>query len=379
MNWTFLNIIVLLGVVQGLILSGIVLFLNKKKLSNKLLGLLLFFLSLASIGVLIDSWSSLELNLIPRMLVGHFPFFIIMPIGPLLWFYSRSVMEKDFSLGRKDITHFYPTIIDFLPFITALILVLLLLTDLISIDKRRFIEYYVYEYHTYADIPRYFSMIIYSLVTYKYLKNYNENLDSLSNLECVHLKWLNQFLIGIGVIILFWTPFLFIYISPLRKWLLMTFYYFPIYIPLTIFIYWASIKWYLLPKEVDALIFEKNKNKINEHELKEYFEIIELKVKGEKLYLNPDLSLQTLSKIIKIPSRQISATLNQYILTNFNDYINDLRVEEFKFKAKNKKFSHLTLEGLAYECGFKSRATFHRTFKKLTGVPPSEFKRNDEK
>ncbi|MDE6392843.1 MAG: AraC family transcriptional regulator, partial [Muribaculaceae bacterium] len=36
---------------------------------------------------------------------------------------------------------------------------------------------------------------------------------------------------------------------------------------------------------------------------------------------------------------------------------------------------HLTIEAIVAELGFRSRSTFSKTFKRITGLSPSEFQR----
>jgi AraC-like DNA-binding protein len=66
--------------------------------------------------------------------------------------------------------------------------------------------------------------------------------------------------------------------------------------------------------------------------------------------------------------------LNQYKLQSFFDYVNQLRIEEFKKQLLNPDKQHLSLLGLAFECGFNSKAAFNAVFKKQTGTTPSAYR-----
>lgn len=102
--------------------------------------------------------------------------------------------------------------------------------------------------------------------------------------------------------------------------------------------------------------------------LNEYMEVA-------KPYLNPNLNVQELANQVKIPSRTISDVVNNIIGQNFNDYVNNYRVEEFKKLAKDVSKGHYTVLGLGYEAGFKSKTTFNTAFKKFTGMTPSDYRR----
>nr|WP_255486927.1 helix-turn-helix domain-containing protein [Mucilaginibacter sp. SP1R1] len=81
-----------------------------------------------------------------------------------------------------------------------------------------------------------------------------------------------------------------------------------------------------------------------------------------------------LSKHINIPAKTISALLNNHLHQSFNQWVNSYRVAAFKQRLADANSSHLTLAGIALECGFNSQATFQRIFKQFTGKVPSEYR-----
>lgn len=94
----------------------------------------------------------------------------------------------------------------------------------------------------------------------------------------------------------------------------------------------------------------------------------------EKVYLNPSISLKLVSKQLKIPPHHISETLNGLLGQSFNDFTNNYRIEEFKLLVNDKKHKNYSILALAFEVGFKSKATFNISFKKFTKQTPSEYK-----
>jgi AraC-like DNA-binding protein len=93
----------------------------------------------------------------------------------------------------------------------------------------------------------------------------------------------------------------------------------------------------------------------------------------EKPYLEPQLTLSHLARRLQISPSLLSQVINSGAGKNFNDFINQYRVEEFKQQAHQPKNAHLSLLGIALNCGFNSKATFNRAFRKATGTSPSEF------
>ncbi|WGD34227.1 helix-turn-helix domain-containing protein [Olleya sp. YS] len=93
----------------------------------------------------------------------------------------------------------------------------------------------------------------------------------------------------------------------------------------------------------------------------------------EKPYLNPDLNLSDLAKQVDLTRAQLSEIINSAFNKNFNDFVNNYRVEAFKDMLKAGKQKQLSLLGIAQECGFNSKATFNRVFKKLTNHSPTQY------
>lgn len=96
-------------------------------------------------------------------------------------------------------------------------------------------------------------------------------------------------------------------------------------------------------------------------------------MENERLFLQPELSLNELAQHLQTNSVQLSATINQMFNKNFNDYINGLRIEEFIKKYDQDVNKRYTLLSLAFDSGFNSKATFNRAFKKIKGSSPNEF------
>jgi ligand-binding sensor domain-containing protein/AraC-like DNA-binding protein len=92
-----------------------------------------------------------------------------------------------------------------------------------------------------------------------------------------------------------------------------------------------------------------------------------------KPYLNPDLKLQEVAAAIGCTSVDVSQVLNIYLNTNFADFINQYRVEEFLTHIQNKSAAKYTLTSLSEQSGFSSKTSFFRTFKKIKGMTPSEY------
>ena len=93
----------------------------------------------------------------------------------------------------------------------------------------------------------------------------------------------------------------------------------------------------------------------------------------EALYKNSELSIDDLATRLGAHANHLSQVINQKEMKNFYDFVNTYRVEEFKKLVAMPKNRQFTLLSLAYDCGFSSKTSFNRVFKKTTGLTPSEF------
>ncbi len=116
------------------------------------------------------------------------------------------------------------------------------------------------------------------------------------------------------------------------------------------------------------------KQPLTPEELQLYREQLVTLFEKEKPWLDPELTLSQLAVQINLNTTQLSYLINAGLGKNFNDFVNAYRVEAVKSKLNNPAFQHLSLLGIAFECGFNSKATFNRAFKKATGESPSTFK-----
>jgi AraC-like DNA-binding protein/uncharacterized membrane protein YuzA (DUF378 family) len=93
----------------------------------------------------------------------------------------------------------------------------------------------------------------------------------------------------------------------------------------------------------------------------------------EKLYINAELTLNKLAETLQVKDAVLSQVINSRFNKNFYDYINALRVEECIKMIREEKNQNYTLLSIAFDCGFNSKSSFNRNFRKFTGKSPSEF------
>lgn len=103
------------------------------------------------------------------------------------------------------------------------------------------------------------------------------------------------------------------------------------------------------------------------------FEEIQSYVDDHGYFLSQKASLNDLASHLNVHANQISKIINKENESNFNDFINEKRVQEAKFRLTDIKYLNLTNEAIGISVGFKSKSAFYNAFKKHTGTSPSAF------
>ncbi|HTE29530.1 MAG TPA: helix-turn-helix domain-containing protein [Chryseolinea sp.] len=365
--------IILFGAVQGFIVSTLLFFSQKNKRPNRILAFLLLIISLASFklyGNYVDWFGSALLQVFTQFV----PLILLMAVGPLVYFYVRSVLDPEFTLTKKDRRHFYPVIIDLVPMLTLMLYYIGLLTKSINNDPGpwgRFID----NYNVYSDVPRWASISLYLWLSLRYLSAYKAKRNGIMNGQLAHFNWLNQFIRVFMVFQAIWLLYLMPYVIPrYTDWVLKTFDWYPVYLPLAVIIYWLGIKGYVISQ--NQFIGHKKSplhSNLTTDQVKEVTDTLQKTMEEDHAYLNPNLSLAVLADTTGLSQRVISIVLNQHMQKSFNNFVNEYRVRECTEKMTRQEGSNLTIAGIALECGFSSQATFQRVFKAMTGLTPREY------
>ena len=108
-------------------------------------------------------------------------------------------------------------------------------------------------------------------------------------------------------------------------------------------------------------------------QVEEFTTAIELVMEKDKPFIDPNLTLKQLAANVGLHPNKLSWLLNNHFGKNFNDFINQFRVNEFKQRALDPVNKNLTLLGLAYDSGFNSKTVFNTFFKKETGITPRQW------
>jgi YesN/AraC family two-component response regulator len=117
----------------------------------------------------------------------------------------------------------------------------------------------------------------------------------------------------------------------------------------------------------------KERYHLSDDDLAAQLTILETYFSDQKPFLNPDFNLNTLANELDTTPNKVSFILNEGKQLNFNEYLNQFRVEEVKKRLLDPDFTNHTFLSIALDAGFNSKATFYRVFKAHTGLTPKQF------
>lgn len=110
---------------------------------------------------------------------------------------------------------------------------------------------------------------------------------------------------------------------------------------------------------------------LEENRLKNYVEAVREHMKTDKPYLNSEFSLDQLADRLNFPRAHITQALSEILETNFYNFVNEYRVNEFIRLVDSSPEEKIAVLSLAFDAGFNSKSTFNQSFKRITGTTPS--------
>jgi AraC-like DNA-binding protein len=380
----FRSLLLLIAMVQGLVIAFLLLWRGNRqgRVQDFLLAGLLFFLACSLVTHFIGFMGVYDYMREAGHDLSFFPFSNNFTWGPLIWLYVQSVTDRHFRWSPRFYKHFLPALLYyvihfgvwFLPQATKDVL---------------FKQMPFWHMVTVLEASFYGFAFWYLRRSWLRYHDYRRLLDTeYSNMGQVTLAWLRNFIYGFcayfGIDLCFGITGIFVSVGYTEAyWLELIRAIHLYYISVT---GWAFAQKSLVPFQYletraaevatqQHLPTEKMPPKplIAPDELANRRQRLEQYMQSEKPWLDADLTLSQLSSQLSLNTTQLSYLVNQGFEKNFNDFVNHYRVEAVKQKMNDPSAAHLSLLGIAFECGFNSKATFNRAFKKLTGSAPTAF------
>jgi len=423
-----------IGVAQGVVLAGVLLFARS---GHRLANMIMAALVLATAAIL------LQKLLIESGVFHDYPNFSIIlsqlrfTWGPLLYLYALSITGT--KLSSRHYWHFLPLIAFFT------------LNNLkfwqLDADQQRLFTTYLWNYldsspeteeiiwgfmgsFWKALIESYFHLIffagqsaVYCFMVLKLIRVHNKRIEQhFSSLEHMNLRWLRlltiAFLAVLGLIFLFnRLPLIFnLYdmTAPLANAYILL---------LAVLFYVVAISALLQPSLISGVIQARNSeaewekdreyrtnssdvegsissnqapaeispskvqdgigkeqrkyhsSRISAEDSQSYkIKLMEV-IQVDELYLDSELTLPQLAEAADLTPHQASQVLNGPMNQNFFSFVNNYRIDLAKRMLLDPDHRAMPIVDLAIEVGFKSKSSFYDAFKRTTEMTPIQFKR----
>lgn len=260
-------------------------------------------------------------------------------IGPFLWLYLKSVLERWAVLHKKQALHFI---------VPALYVVAFWVLP-------RSATYYFYQ----AAVAHMFVYTAASAVLlYRYLP--------ASGLDQAARQWMRLLTLAVGMI---WSTFFVqLHIDSSQTYVLIT-----TCAALTLYVlsFWGMTHMRVFSKS------SYTKEPPGEGQFAALAERITLLFEAEKTYTDSTLSVNRLAERMGVPPYLLSKAVNVVFQKSFPELLHDYRVAEAARRLLHPDYSHLSIEGIATESGFQSLSAFYTAFKKVNGMTPTEWKQKN--
>jgi len=109
----------------------------------------------------------------------------------------------------------------------------------------------------------------------------------------------------------------------------------------------------------------------------EYVRKLDQLVETDRVYLEANLTLEALARRIGVSARTLSTVLKAHYECNFFEFINRYRIAEAKRLMVAESTRDATMVEIMTAAGFNSKATFNSIFKKMEGVTPRQYKKQN--
>ena len=372
------NILFVLIVFQLLFLSAYLFSQQKgKPLSNRLLGI--FFLTIA-------------LNLFDVLLLQTGVYFAhpgiaglgsCLPLlfGPLLYFYTRSVVYRNFSVSAKSLLHFLPFLLIFC------CTEIYYQSQPFDVQERILLSISLHHIPVFISAVStliFLQFLCYAAASLRLVSLYKKMAGQhFSNPEYADVSWLYSTLMFFILIIIISALNGLLAQTPFAKYYLFAFNL--VIILLLLFVIQVMMKalgrpyFFSFADQFDPAAPAAKMTEQERQEKQATIQTLLTLMQRDKPYLEPDLTLEQLAAKLSLKPRALSQAINDILQQNFFDFINRYRINEAKSLLTNPKDKKITVLEVLYQVGFNSKSSFNTLFKKYTGLTPTEFRKEQEK
>lgn len=300
--------------------------------------------------------------------------------GALLFFCFKSLVFRDFSLSKFDLLHLIP----------LLAYAIFIWTAFYSQPQDQRLEMinsetFVYSAnYVYMEFFSKWIRVFYGIACYVLISRYSNLLQNTnSNMEKVHISWLRALVIGFLMVMISETLLIGAKIAnvltgfgfgqeQLSNIGLTGYYTTFVLVNLLVF---TAVRYFGAFEQVTETILSKKAEE--EKSLQpEMAAQVDEGIRRDKIYMEPDITLDSLAESLGIMPRDLSTLINRHFGINYYEFINRYRIEEAKRMLTSDEYKNTTITDIYLQVGFNSKSVFYTFFKKIEGITPTQCRKN---
>ncbi|WP_421944623.1 helix-turn-helix domain-containing protein [Pedobacter sp.] len=358
---------------------------REKKYLNALLAAAIF--STAWYAFIFLLTSSGQIQYYPMLFNKGLPLYYF--IGPCFFLYLRGALNPQFSKFRKS--HLLHFLIAIPAFISVTPYNLLDLSQQQAVVNRVATDlHYAFSGEKYIVEPWHWFAFPISGLIYSVLQVRFTYIVSKQKLQMKAIRWAYLFS---GLLILIFTGMLGLNLAILQN---ANSAYFmlhksPLILALSLTLLLLSLSFFLNPELIFGFSIKEDEQ--NQHGTvsaaqsqphftekrkikpvdKKLIAQVEHHVIENQAFKQTGLTMSGLASQMDVPNHKLSELFNNHYQSNFNTYVNKLRIEYVKQRLDSGDWKQFTLEAIALDAGFSSRNTFFVAFKKAVDKSPSAY------
>jgi AraC-like DNA-binding protein len=380
-----MSITLLIGAMYGVLFATLLSFGQANRIANRFLALLLIVIALRLLPYIIGYAGYYD----AYPWLSFLPYEASLAIGPLLYFYVRSLSSPEQILPARWWLHFLP------------VLAQLAYYCVVFPQPLAFKNNWNSTIHVPYVVPveqtlTFASIAIYWFLSFRHYRGYQRWLEqNVSDREDHHIEWLRNFLIALGMTLVFWIAMVVIdrWIEPLDY-----FQRFPFYAWLQLLAYYLGTEGYrnarhryppwqdaetvaaselpapeTLTAAAEPLVEPSTMPSVAARDWQAIASRWRETLASQAYWRDSELTLAKLARKLGTNTSDLSRAINEGLGMNFNELVNRLRVDSVKAQLASPDEKRTVLD-LAFEAGFSSKASFNRSFKLYAGTTPTEFR-----
>lgn len=298
--------------------------------------------------------------------------------GPLLYFFVRSLLFRDFSLRPIHAVHLIPVAIYFVAMV-----IIFYLRDFQTqywLIKSQHIAYS--SPYLYLEATGRYTRLAYSLFCFRLVFSYHRQLQHVyANLKLGDLAWL-KIMLSCFVLLFAWDAIL----LTIKLFELIENYfnlnllnivglsgYYLNFVVINVLIFLRFIYFVSVPAVNETSPFPIKEEKQSQVDKQAIANLERLMIE-QRYYANPDITLDKLAEAVSMPPRKLSVTIKAHYHQSFYEFINTYRIAEAKHLLDEPTEVRKNITDIYLEVGFNSKSVFNSFFKRSEGITPREYR-----